>query len=262
MVLMEQLTSQFMLLWLVVGRVAGILFVAPFFGSRYFPAQVKIGLAVAISLILLPIVNHNLSFNPEEIYFTTYISFVVKEVVIGLAIGFLAGMLFSAIYMAGQLIDVEMGFGLVNVFDPQYGQSVPLIGNFLYMLSLVLLVALNGHHLLLRALMESYLRLPVGMAAWDGGVASIALEAFAWMFVTAVKLSIPIVAALFLTTISLGILGRTMPQLNVFVVGIPLKIMIGLILLLLFIPLFGSYLTKLVEDILVWIVSLIEVMKP
>jgi len=164
-----------------------------------------------------------------------YFFYMIKEVLVGLFIGFMGYMILAAVQAAGSFIDFQMGFAIANVIDPQTGAQSPLIGQYLYMFTLLLLLAVDGHHLLLDGIFYSYQYIPIDQALPVFGDASLieyVLKSFSTMFVIAFQMAVPVVAVLFLVDVALGIIARTVPQMNVFVVGFPIKIAVSFIVLL------------------------------
>lgn len=155
----------------------------------------------------------------------------VGEVLVGLAMGLVVTTVLMAVYLAGQLIDVPMGFGMVNVMDPQTGGQVPVVAQLQFMVAILVFFLIDGHHSLFRALVHSFQMVPVGGGVMSGEVAATALEAVRGMFSLGIRVALPVVGALFLTDVALGIVARAVPQINVFFVGFPLKVGLGLFLL-------------------------------
>lgn len=172
---------------------------------------------------------------------------IFKELAVGLALGFIAALFIYGIQVAGSFIDMQIGFAIANVIDPQTGAQSPLIGNFKYMLAVLFFLAMDGHHLFIQAIQQSYTFIPLQQLTIPLGsenVMQFVTHAFITMFEMAFKMAVPIVATLFLVDIALGIVAKTVPQLNVFVVGLPLKILISFIVLLVALPGF-FYLLKI-----------------
>lgn len=237
-------TEQALVLFLLVTiRITGLLTAAPVFQSRNLPVVIRVGLAFLISLVLTPVLPGVIELNHPA----TLILMVVQELLTGLLMGFVVNMIFAAFQVAGQLIEVPMGFGLVNVLDPMTGVQLPLVGQVKHIISLWIFLLVDGHHTLIRALVESYRLLPVGEPPLFTHGVELIVKAFSGMFLLAFKIALPIVGVLFLTTVGLGILVRLIPQINVFMVGFPLKILVGLFLLWLsmavFIRWFADYLS-------------------
>lgn len=216
---------------LVLMRVSGIVFVAPPFGGSTVPPLVRGVLALVLTLLLLPVTP---VWNGQGPW--AFAAAALSELLLGLGIGFLALLLLLAVQGAGDLIDMEMGFGVVNVIDPAFERPVPLVGSFLYVLALLIFFAVDGHLLVIQALLDSFRLIPPGGGRWEGPLFRAVVDQFAWVIVTAVRVGLPVIGVLFLSTVALGVLARTMPQLNVFLVGIPLKIALGTVVLAVVLP--------------------------
>ncbi|MDH7576747.1 MAG: flagellar biosynthetic protein FliR [Bacillota bacterium] len=239
------------LYFLIWGRITGFLLTAIPFNNRNIPAQVKIWLAALITFLIFMIhPRENLQIAQTVM---TYLFQFLGEVLIGAIIGFLTQLVFSTLQLAGQMIDMQIGFGIVNVIDPQYGIQIPVLGNFKYILAVLFFFVINGHHLLLTALTRSYHTIPIGNLHFSGTFYSFIFTLAGELFSTALKISLPVLGALFITDLALGIVARTVPQMNVFIVGLPLKIGVGLGLLMLIMPLFiwifNLLFTGLFEDL-------------
>lgn len=225
---------------LIFVRITGIFTMTPVFGSRNIPVSIKAGLSLIITYILFPIVFNDSVLIAEN--FLPYFFTVIGEFIVGLTIGFLSSLVFSAIQMAGQLLDMQIGFGVVNIIDPQSGHQVPLVGNFKYMLALIIFLATNGHHVLLSALFTSFKLIPVTGVIFKTALTTFVVNMVGGTFVIALKISLPILISIVITDVALGILARTMPQMNIFVVGVPGKILVGLFVLSLALPFYIFFL--------------------
>jgi flagellar biosynthetic protein FliR len=229
--------EQLPVLLLILVRMSAFFAAAPVFTMRGVPSQFKIGLAFFTALLTLSTVT----IEQPILLDLSYFLMIIKEAIVGLALGFVASLLLYTVQVAGGFIDFQMGFAIANVVDPQTGTQVPIIGNFKYMLAILFLLAVNGHHMLLDGAVRSYQLVPVNWLFVPIGseqVAKYITTVFVQMFLIAFQLAIPVVGALFLTDVALGIVARTVPQLNVFVVGLPLKILVGFILILVTLPTF------------------------
>lgn len=235
--LMQNQVAFFLLIFV---RITGIFMMTPIFGSKNINKYIKVGLALIITYILFPLAFQNGVTIPE--HFLPYLFVVMGELVIGLIIGFVSSLVFSSIQMAGQLLDMQIGFGVINIIDPQSGTQVPLIGNFKYILALLLFLATNGHHVLLSALFSSFKLVPVTGFTVQAALSDFIINMVSGTFVIALKISMPILITIIITDIALGILARTMPQMNIFVVGVPGKILIGLFVLSLALPFYIIFL--------------------
>ncbi|ADL07876.1 flagellar biosynthetic protein FliR [Thermosediminibacter oceani] len=219
---------------LVFFRILGFFILTPVFGRREFPVQGRLGVSALIAVILYPVVNKIPL--PDNLWDTVIL--FIRETAVGLSIGFITFVVFSAVYICGEIIDLQMGFGIVNVIDPQTNAQIPVMGNFFYILTILIFLSINGHHVLLNALMKSYDILPLGGAGLHDSFLEGMLKSFFEMFAAGVKMSIPVVAATFLADFALGVIARTVPQMNVFIVGLPFKIIIGFIALIIALPMY------------------------
>lgn len=221
---------------LVLCRITAFLVTVPVFSSRGIPIPFKIGLSVYMALIVFLglQVTETMSFD------LMYLMEILKEVMIGLLMGFVAYLFFTIVQIAGSFVDLQMGFGIVNVIDPMTGAQSPILGNFNFIFAMLLFLAMDGHHHLIRGIMESFEQIPVTTNVFadiaSGQLSTFMIHAFASAFYLAFQFAAPMIAALFLLDVALGMLARTSPQFNVFVVGIPIKIMMGLAVLLMMIP--------------------------
>jgi flagellar biosynthetic protein FliR len=230
---------------LIMARVGGIFLIGPVFSNRAIPRQVKVLLTLIISMLMFVGLNLKTPVAPTNLGpFTVYL---LSEVIIGLIIGFVAQMTFSAIQFAGHAVDMQMGFAIVNVIDPVYGTQAPLIGSFQNVLALLIFLATNSHHYLISILFQSYKQIPIFGISAGQSAAQFMIDLFGNMLVTGMKLAIPVVGAIFVAEVALGIIARTMPQMQVFFVGIPLKIFIGFILLLIILPVYITTIQFLFE---------------
>ncbi|RKN86508.1 flagellar biosynthetic protein FliR [Paenibacillus ginsengarvi] len=223
--------------WLLLFcRITAFMLAAPVFSTRGLPPTWKIGVAAMIAFITFPAAGLN---NPTAIDGLFIVS-IIREVLVGLLLGFTAYMFFTAVQIAGSFIDIQMGLGIANVIDPMTGAQSPLIGNFKFILAMLLFLTFNGHHYMIEGLIKSYEWMPLSnglfAAIQNGTVHEFLLRSFASVFSLALQMSTPLVVALFLTDIGLGILSKTAPQFNIFVVGVPIKILIGFLLLVLVLP--------------------------
>ncbi len=226
----------------VFVRVLGILTVAPIFGHRSIVSQVKVGIALMVAVALFPVVPPTLAPHPHLILLVLAI---IKELLMGMLIGFVSLLVFIAVKFSGELIGLEVGFGIVNVLDPLSSDQVSLIGEFQNLLATLIFLGINGHHLILRGLAASFDMVPLGGAHLTGLLGQNLIDTTGRVFVLAVQLAAPVMATLFLTTLALGIVARTIPQMNVFIVGFPVKIIVGMAMLMFTLPMFYAALVKM-----------------
>lgn len=243
---------------LVFVRTLAFFAVLPVFSYRTVPNQFKIGLAFFLALIMV----FTLDVTPLQIDGIYYL-LIIKEVLVGLFIGLIAMMLMYAIQVAGGFIDLKIGFMIANVIDPQTGAQSPLIGGFLYTFAILLMLSLNGHHLLIDGVYYSYRFIPLEQLFLPFGnenVIEYVATLFNAMFVIAFQMAIPVVGSLFLLNVALGTISRAVPQMNIFVVGFPIQIFVGLVILLISLPGFFMIFKTLMEKMTLAMRSLLQLL--
>jgi flagellar biosynthesis protein FliR len=221
---------------LIMFRIAGIFFDAPVFSNRNIPAVLRVGFVLFLTIIVLPLVP--LENVTRLSYDIGFVFAIIKEVVIGMVLGFCARLIFLGVQMAGQFIDYQMGFGFVNIVDPESQLQVPIIGQFLYIIILFVFLLINGHHWLLQAVVKSFDVVPVAAAHFKPVLIQHVIKLFSDTFVMGFKIAAPIAMSLFLVDLAYGVIARALPQANIMVVGFPIKIGLGFIFLLSSMPLF------------------------
>ncbi len=218
--------AQFKIFILILTRVSVVLFMFPLFASSMIPALVKAGLAMVMTLILFPVVPVDPRFFPENIVDTGIL--IVSELFIGLVLALSVQLFFGAAQLAGQLIGFQMGFSIINVLDPQTGTQVSIIDQIGFEVVFVIFLLLNGHHALIHALVESFRIVHFGSIDLHPGFLARVVELSADMFMLAVKMGAPAIAALLFTSVAFGICAKFMPQMNILIAAFPVKIVVGL----------------------------------
>jgi flagellar biosynthetic protein FliR len=243
---------------LILTRVSAFFVTIPVFSNKNLPVIHKIGFSLFLSWIMLYTVH------PDPIPINgAFLLLVIKETMIGLSIGFTAAIVFYAIQVAGGFIDLQMGFAIANVFDPQTGIQTPLMGRYLYTFAMLFLLATDGHHMLLDGIFYSYKFLPLDSPMihfGDGSVAKHIVSVFSGMFLVALQMAIPIVGTLFLADLALGIVARTVPQMNIFVIGLPVKILIAFVLFIVVLPAFFVSIQMLIEQMREAMINLMKLL--
>ena len=201
------------------------------------PFRIKALLSFMITLVIFPMVAAKGYHLPGDM--GGYFLLVIQEVMIGLFIGFLVSVIFAAFQLSGQYLAVQVGFGVNEVLDPIGQVSVPLEGQFKNLIGILVLLAMNGHHLLIQGVYRSYEMAPIMSVhkAFLGGLLKYLLHTFSGMFVVALKIALPVVAIVFLVEISLGVLARVAPQMNIMMLGFPFKVAISFVVMIVVTPL-------------------------
>ncbi len=243
---MDDLLQHVEVFFLIFIRIFTLFVLIPIFNHRAIPMTVRIALALVFTISLIPqvpIVQIDIS-NTAGYFFL-----IGKEVLTGIILGFATEFIFHAVRFAGQIISFLMGFSMVVVFDPEVKQQISIISRIKSITAITLFLIIDGHFLLLEALTRSFDIIPlVGMKV-SGDLVIYIVRLSADIFVIALQIAGPILVMLLLTNVGLGILARTVPQMNVFIVGFPLTISIGFFALVFTYPAFGHYFQGLVMSL-------------
>lgn len=255
-VISQDLVVAFSLVLLRVGALIGTM---PLFGDQVVPVKVKAGLTLVIAILLFPTVSSTLPAVSTD--FISLLFRMLSETLIGATLGLAARLIFAAAQLAGEMIGFQVGFSVANVIDPVSSMYVSLIGQFLYLFAMLIFVITNSHHIFFAAIADSFRIVPLLSFHVSGDFMALMMGLCRDMFVLAVKLSIPVIAMILFTNVGLGIVARTVPQINVFIVGFPLQISIGLIFFGLSIPLCGVLLQHAYGHLGESVYALMRVMK-
>ncbi len=232
---------------LVLTRTSGIFFISPFLGSMNVSARVRGCAAVALAVILFPVVvKESVVQAPATVIMFAFT--VAKEMFVGWLIGLVGYITLSAINMAGKIMDMQVGFAMVQMMDPTTQQQTGLIGTFLYNLSIIYFLITNGHHVIISALAESFRVIPLDSMVWNDSLPQFMNDLTAGIFMNGMKIAMPVTFAILLTNVGLGILARTMPQMNIFVVGIPMQLMIGITMVSMVLPFYILFLDVIFNE--------------
>ena len=211
---------------LIVVRLSAALVVMPMFGARGVPPQTKVGLALLMGLVLLPLQEVVEPSNGGVLFVAA-----IQEALIGVAIGFAVMLVIQGLESAGSLVGVQMGLGLGQVFDPLTGAESTVFRRFYAVLATLIFFLVDAHHQVIRGLFSTFDLVPLGTFEASDLDLTALIRLSAAMFVAAVRIALPVMAAVFITDLALAVIARTMPQLNVLVVGMPVKIVVGLLVL-------------------------------
>ncbi len=221
---------------LVLARVGTAIALFPVFSSMSIPALAKVGASVFLTLLIMPLLTLN---NVPPASNTDAVLLALgKEAIVGLLLGFLTSFLFAAIELAGQLIAIQMGFAMANVMDPLTQNQSTVISQFYTLLSIMIFLLLDGHHFLLSGLCQSFAAVPLTSAHFGAEISKVNVKMMSTLFISATKIGAPVIVALLIASIALGLVSRAVPQMNVFLVGIPLNIGLGLAVIAYSLPLF------------------------
>lgn len=237
-------------------RTASILISAPIFGIMNVPLQVKMALSMIIALVLTPLVPHVAA--PDSIIYMALS--IAGEMFIGIAIGFVIRLVFTGVEFAGQIASMQMGIGMASVYDPIHGAQINVLGKFLSVMTLLMFLSVNGHLMIIMTLKKSFDIIPPYGAHFNAPVMENIIVFSRELFLIAVKFAAPVMAILLFTNVALGVMARTVPQLNMFVIGFAITIFVGFVMISVSLPVFEPALTALFDRMWNGVFNLMKVM--
>lgn len=246
--------SDFLSLFLIFVRIGTMFAVVPFFSAEIVPRRVTALMALFVSLVLLPVVP-TVQIRPDELNILVLLSILVYQMLIGLALGLAIDVIFSGVQIAGELMGFQMGFSIANVVDPMTGITAPITSNILYITAFLLFFSFGGHHLLIKAMVDTFAIVPISDRMVHTGFLMSVMTYAGQMFVIGVKVAAPVVGILLLVNVSFAIIARALPQMNVFLMAFPLTIGIGLFFVALLIQLMPVIMTSSLEQAWVFMKS-------
>jgi len=214
---------------LILVRMAGFVMVSPIFGRKGVPNTTKIGFSFFLSYIVF--FNYDVMIDLSSIGSAEYILIIFKETMIGVAIGFIAMLFFSIFYTAGQIADFQMGFNLGGMYDQQMQTKVPIIGNLFYVFAFLTFLNLHGMEKLSRLIIDLYKDVPILGNSLSETIYGVILNGFYTAYLFSIRIVLPLMLLMLITQFLLGVIIKFVPQMNVFIIGIPIKIVLSLMLL-------------------------------
>jgi flagellar biosynthesis protein FliR len=234
------------ILW-PLTRILGLISVAPVFGSVSVPARVKIGFGIMLTMIIAPTVPALPAQDPMSF---AGLLILIQQLIIGMGMGFAMRIVFSAVEMAGEAIGMTMGLGFATFYNPQSRSQSSAIAQFLSLLAILVYLASNLHLVLLATLADSFTSMPISGSPMGGQMMYLLAGWGGRIFSAGLQLALPVLAALLITNIALGILTRAAPQLNLFGIGFPITIGAGFIMIAVTLPYMATPLGMLFHDAL------------
>jgi flagellar biosynthetic protein FliR len=226
---------------LVLTRASAIFLTAPVLGNANTPARVKIGLSAMLALILTPMLMATVP-KGDLASIWGLVPAVLSELMLGVMIGLLSQFFFVAVQFAGQIVGLQMGFGMASVFDPQFSGQVSVTGQLYLFLGILTFLMLDGHHWILLALQKSFTTIPLGTFVLNGRAIGTLIDASNELFWVALMIMAPVVGVLVLGEVAMAIVARIMPQMNIFVASFPVKIGLGVLTMAVSFPLLIGFL--------------------
>lgn len=258
MLLPFDIHSLFLSFWLPVVRIGAMLMVMPIFGAQFIPKRIKIMLSVAISVVVFPLLSHTIPTPLPRLDLLHLVLLSAQQILVGAMLGIAVNIIFQAFVVAGEICAMQMGLGFASMNDPQNGVSVPTLSQFYLTIISLIFLAMNGHLMFIQAIIESFTVFPMnGFEFAELSVGSL-LQMGSWIFVGGFKIALPAIAALLMVNMSIGIITKATPQINIFAIGFPLTMLIGMIILWFFaltiLPQFTDLLQQLMVQIKGWII--------
>jgi flagellar biosynthetic protein FliR len=228
---MDFFVDNFQIFLLILVRMFGMFVVAPFFSSGVIPFRVRTVFAFYVAACIFPMVVNTIGTVPESLY--SYVLLILSEVAIGMLIGFLVSIIFAAFQLAARFFSFQMALGIAEVVDPFSQVGITLVGQLWTVMGIMVFIAIDGPHMLIMATFESYNTIHLFRIALHGAKMYKALiDTFSAMFIVALKLAFPILTTLFLLAITLGLLAKAAPQMNIFMLGFPIQIGVGFLIMI------------------------------
>ncbi|MBX9916231.1 MAG: flagellar biosynthetic protein FliR [Nitrosomonas sp.] len=242
-----------------LSRILALVATAPLLGNPSVPVRVKLGLAVMITVLVMPLVEKSL----PQIDPASGVGFAIllQQILIGIAMGLVMRIVFVAVEMAGELIGLQMGLGFAVFFDPQNSGQIDIVGRFLGVIASLAFLAIDGHLIMIALISQSFSTLPIGLEGITNATFTTLANWGSEIFKSGLQLSLPVLTALLITNLALGVLTRVAPQLNIFAVGFPLTLSIGLLVMALSMPFYAPILEQLVQDGLNLMMGILNVNK-
>ncbi|TAM46763.1 MAG: flagellar type III secretion system protein FliR [Gammaproteobacteria bacterium] len=217
-------------------RIGALFGAMPVIGIRMVPGRVRLALALALTLVVAPIIPPAPAVDPLSV---AGAMITLQQILIGAAMGFLLSLVFGAFVYAGQLVAMQMGLGFASLMDPQHGVEVPVISQFYLVVVTLVFLALDGHLAVIEVLVESFHALPVSPTGLTVATMWQIVTIGGHLFSGALSVALPALVAMLLVNLAFGVMTRAAPQLNIFSVGFPVTLLFGFVVLLLSLPLLG-----------------------
>lgn len=244
---------------LIFVRITTFMITAPVFSGRQIPVSYKIGFSIALSILCVGVVKEPIDTSSQGVL----LLFIMKEFFVGIVLGLAANILMYSVQLAGSLLDYQIGFFMANLYDPTFGTNTQLTGQFQNILAILVLLATNGHHLIIQGVLASFdwVSLQALVPAWmDGRISTFFLDSLVKMFLIGFMMALPIVGTLFIVDVGLGIMAKTVPQMNIFVIFPPIKILIHFLIYIVILPSFFYLLKVLFENMYEAMYSILKIM--
>lgn len=237
------------------ARIGGLLLSVPVFSSVLLPLRVKIIFLFVLSWVCAPLVPAELTFLNFD---AAYLLYVIQELLLGMLMGFVVQLAFQVVILGGQIISMQAGMGFAVMVDPASKASVPLVGQLYLMMITLIFLALNGHLLVIDTLMESFRAMPIGHVKVSSALLWKVITFSGWMFKKALLISIPALLSLLVVSLSFGVMARAAPQLNIFSLGFPITLLMGVVVIKIGLPSVAAQMTEIIDDGMRFVVGMLH----
>ncbi len=229
--------------------------VIPIFGAKNTPIIAKIGVVVGLSLILVPLQLEQFTLAVDDV--VTFSTYMLTESIVGFSMGLVTLIIMNVFYLAGTIVDRNIGFAMVSVISAQDESQLPVSANFYYIFGMMIFILTNFHHRLIEALTSSYLVLPIGSNPIARLIFYDYVEVLSYSFVIGFKVASPFILTILIVNVLLGLLSKAMPGMNVFMIGMPLKILVGLFIFMTLLPMYSAVFYNVFENMMLFLYKLI-----
>lgn len=259
MISYEFAMEQFMLFIMILIRIASFIYVAAIFNTANTPARTKVGLAFFVA-VLVYTANPDMTFEYNGALELAAI--ILKEVAVGMFLGVISAFCIQIIMYSGAIIDMDTGLSMAQIMDPTTNIQVGIFGNFYYYILLLLLLVSGLHRYLIQAIIETYKVIPIGQVTFSAGIFDTIMKFIGDYFVIGFRIALPVFSVTLLLNVVLAILARIAPQMNMFVVGMQLKIFAGIFAVMFTVVMMPAVSTVIEEEIHTLLASLVREMSP
>jgi flagellar biosynthetic protein FliR len=236
-------------------RISGLLISVPVFSSVLIPSRIKIILLFTLSWVCAPLIPPELTF----LHFNgNYVVYIAHEILFGLLMGFVLQLTFQVFILGGQIISMQAGMSFAVMVDPASKASVPLVGQMYLLMITLIFLALNGHLAVIETLMESFKIMPVGKMTVTPSMLWHVITFSSWMFKKALLISIPALLSLLVVSLSFGVMARAAPQLNIFALGFPITLLMGIVVIKIGLPSVAAQMAEIIEDGMRFVVGMLH----
>lgn len=240
------------------ARITAFLAASPLWGHSSVPNQAKVGLAALVAMVIGPLI----ALPDVPLVSWAGLGIMVEQMLIGIAIGLVMHVTFAVVQATGEFIGLQMGLAFATFFDPSSGTNMVVLSRYLYMITLLMFLAFNGHLIVLEILATSFVTLPIGLGGFNAGAFEMLVRYGGTIYMSGMLLALPLVGSLLIINLSLGILNRSAPQLTVFNIGFPTSLTVGLALMMVLMTDIGRFLQGLFSSALMFMQELLEALAP